>query len=156
MNERAADDAPPDGRLEAIWLKRGRRGPMDPVGSAVLDQGGLVGNANRSYRRAITIIERETFDRLRAELGDGVLPIQRRANLMLSGMRLEETRGRLLAIGPCVLRIGGETRPCELMDETFPGLQRALEPGWGGGAFATVARPGTIAVGDAVRWVESF
>ena len=156
MDERAAGGAAPDGRLEAIWVKRARGGKMDPVAAATLDQGGLVGNANRSYRRALTLIEQETFVRLRGELGDDVAPVMRRANFMLAGIRLEQTRGRLLAIGPCVLRIGGETRPCNLMDETFPGLQAALDPGWGGGAFATVARPGEIAVGDAVRWVESF
>jgi MOSC domain-containing protein YiiM len=153
--DRDAAAATAAGRLEAIWLKRARGGPMDPQPRVVIDAGGLVGNANRSYRRAITIIEREVFDRIRAELSDAVRPEMRRANLMISGIRLEATRDRILAVGPVRIRIGGETRPCELMDEEgHPGLQAALEPGWGGGAFGTVVTPGEIAVGDPVRWIE--
>src|SRR5688572_11157820 len=101
------------GRLEAIWLKRARGGPMDPRGSVVLDAGGLVGNANRSYRRSITIIEREVFERVRGELSDQVRPEMRRANLMVSGVPLEGSTGRILEVGAARIRIGGETRPCE-------------------------------------------
>lgn len=143
------------GRLEAIWLKRARGGPMDPRDRTVLDAGGLIGNANRSYRRSITIIEKEVFDRLQVELDPSVRPEMRRANLMISGLPLEGSRGRLLAIGAVIVRIGGETRPCELMDEEgFPGLQRALEPHWRGGAFGTVHTAGEIVLGDPVRWVD--
>src|SRR5687768_7103562 len=130
------------GRLEAIWLKRARGGPMDPRSSVVLDAGGLVGNANRSYRRSVTIIEREVFDRVRAELSEQVRPDMRRANLMVSGVPLEGTSGRILQIGSARIRIGGETRPCELMDEEgHPGLRAALQPHWGGGAYGTVETP---------------
>jgi MOSC domain-containing protein YiiM len=150
-----SDSDPTPGRLEAIWLKRARGAPMDPQPSAVLDERGLLGNANRGHRRAVTIIEREVFDRVRAELSDRVRPDMRRANLMISGLPLEGSRGRLLEIGAVRIRIGGETRPCELMDEEgHPGLRLALQPGWGGGAYGTVERPGEIAVGDAVRWAE--
>lgn len=143
------------GRLEAVWLKRGHGGPMDPAETARLDENGLVGNANRGGRRAVTVIEREVFERVRAELGEEVRPEMRRANLMISGLTLEGSRGRLLAIGECRVRVGGETRPCLLMDEEgFPGLQAALEPRWGGGVFGRVEVPGEIAVGDPVFWAD--
>jgi MOSC domain-containing protein YiiM len=144
----------PAARLEAIWLKRGRGGPMDPVERAEVDERGLVGSSNRGGRRAVTIIEREVFDRLRVELDPTVAPVMRRAGLMISGLRLEETRGQLLAIGPVRIRIGGETRPCETMDEEgSPGLRAALRPHWGGGVFGRVEQCGFVSVGDAVRFV---
>jgi MOSC domain-containing protein YiiM len=152
----------PTGRLEAIWVKRVRRGPMDPVGRALLDDRGIQGNANRGGRRAITLIERETFERVRlptlsawARLGPAVDPAMRRANLMISGVRLAGTRGRVLTVGRTRIRIGGETRPCERMDEAHEGLRAALEPEWGGGAFGVVLEGGEIAVGDPVAWEQA-
>ena len=143
------------GRLEAIWVKRVRRGPMDPLARVVLDEKGLAGNANRGGRRAVTLIERETFERARAALGPAVEPVMRRANLMISGIRLAGTRGRVLTIGGARIRIGGETRPCERMDEAHAGLRAALDPQWGGGAFGIVLEGGEIAVGDPVAWEEA-
>jgi MOSC domain-containing protein YiiM len=127
---------------------------MDSVARAALDGSGLVGNANRGGRRAVTLIERETFERVRATLGAAVAPVMRRANLMVSGVRLAGSRGRVLTIGGARIRIGGETRPCERMDEALPGLRAALEPDWGGGAYGTVLEGGEIAVGDPVGWEQ--
>ena len=142
-----------EGRLEAIWLKRAHRGKMDPVASALAIEGqGLEGSVGRSRRRQVTLIERETWERLMDESGADASPSGRRANLMLSGIRLAETRGRVLAIGPVRLAIGGETTPCERMDEVVPGLRKLMIPDWGGGAFAQVLTGGAINVGDAVHW----
>jgi MOSC domain-containing protein YiiM len=142
-----------DGRLEAIWIKRFRRGPMDPQATATLVAGqGVSGNANRGGRRQVTIIEREVWERHMAVLGADADPSARRANLMISGCPLIESRGRTLAIGPCRLRIAGETKPCERMDEAVPGLREVMWGDWGGGAFAEVLVGGVIAVGDVVAW----
>ena len=140
------------GRLERIWIKRAKGGPMDPAAEADLDTDGLVGNANRGGHRAVTLIARERWAELMDELGVDLDPSVRRANLLLSGIDLVESRGKSLRIGDCVLQINGETRPCNLMDETHMGLQEAMRSRWGGGAFATVVTPGPLRVGDAVAF----
>ena len=144
------------GKLEAIWLKRTRGGPMDPVDEAVAVEGrGLEGGADFDRDRHVTLIEREVFDRLKAEVDDSVEPVMRRANLMVSGMRLEGTGDRTLAVGDLRIHIRGETRPCERMEEACEGLRDALEPHWGGGAHGSVMNNATIAVGDEVGWEEA-
>ena len=143
------------GRLEAIWIKRAHHGPMDPAPRARLTAGrGITGNADQGGRRQVTIIDRQAWDRVIEELGDAVDPASRRANLMVSGIPLEGSRGRTLRIGTVRLRINGETRPCHLMEETRPGLQRALSPEWRGGVFASVLDDGEIVPGDAAEWLE--
>ena len=141
------------GILERIWIKRAKRGPMDPVASAIVEPGrGLRGNANRGGRRQVTIISRERWTELMHQLGADLDPAARRANLLVSGIDLRNSRGRTLRVGATLLRINGETRPCERMEEAYAGLQGAMRERWGGGAFAEVIDGGEIRVGDAVAW----
>lgn len=142
------------GRLEAIWIKRAHHGPMGPVATATLVANqGIVGNADRSRRRQVTIIEHEVWNELMKRLGAHLDPSTRRANLMLNGLRLAETRDRILAIGPSRIRILGEVKPCERMEEALPGLEAAMYDDWRGGAFGEVVEGGEIRVGDEARWL---
>ncbi len=144
------------GKLEAIWLKRGRRGVMDAQQRATLKTNrGLVGNTDQGGKRQVTLIDKATWERLMQETGATLDPSARRANLLISGIDLAESRGKILQIGEVRISIYGETKPCERMDEAHAGLQTAMRPGWGGGAFAQVLEDGEIAVGDTVHWVES-
>lgn len=151
------------GRLEAIWVKRAKRGVMDAVDAAelIVDRG-IAGSADQGGRRQVTLLEAEIWESvigsLRAEVqaspSSPPSPAARRANLLVRGLALAQTRNRVLAIGECRLQILGETKPCERMDEVLPGLQVALYDNWRGGAFACVIMGGSIAVGAQVRWEE--
>lgn len=126
---------------------------MDPVDAARLDEGqGLAGNADRGGKRQVTIISRETWERHMAALGTRLDPLYRRANLMVSGCDLVMTRDKVLRIGETRIAIRGETKPCNLMDETLPGLRAAMFDNWGGGAFGEVLTGGGISVGDDVSF----
>lgn len=141
------------GRVEQLWLKRAHRGPMDSVQQATLIAGqGVEGSVGRSRRRQVTILARESWDAATQAIGHDPGPVARRANILVSGIELEWTRGRVLRIGACRIAIGGELTPCERMDEAAPGLRAALEPDWRGGAFAQVVEGGVIRVGDRVCW----
>ena len=126
---------------------------MDSVDEAVAVEGrGLEGGADFDRERQVTLAEREVFDRVKGQLDDSVEPVMRRANLMVSGIRLERTGDPTLAVGDLRIRVRGETRPCGRMDEACEGLMDALDPNWGGGAHGSVLNDTTITVGDEVRW----
>lgn len=137
------------GRIEALWLKRAHRGVMDGTDEARFIEGkGIEDDANfgRS-KRQVTIIEKEVFDGIIEELPD-VEPSMRRANVMVSGIRLRDARGQVLRLGGVRIRLVGETRPCERMDAQVPGLTAALDPEWKGGAYGVVLDGGVVSVGD--------
>jgi MOSC domain-containing protein YiiM len=126
---------------------------MDSVPAAELVAGrGLKGNANLGGRRQVTLIELEVWEELMRTLRADLPSSTRRANLVISGCPLRESRGRELRVGDTVLRINGETKPCEAMEEALPGLRALMYPDWRGGAFAEVLEGGPIQVGDAVEW----
>ena len=141
-----------EGVLEAIWIKRAHQGPMDAAPEAELVAGrGIRGNADQGRRRQVTVVDRGALDRMMAEMGERVAYSARRANLLVDGIDLAATRGRILRIGDCRLEIGGETRPCYRMDEALPGMQQAMKRDWRGGVFCAVLDDGIIRVGDPVR-----
>lgn len=126
---------------------------MDSLSDARLVEGaGIEGNANQGGRRQVTVISAESWARVEEELGTRIDPSARRANLLIEGLDLQETRGRVLRVRPTRIHLLGETRPCPRMDEAHPGLMEALDPQWRGGAYGQVVDGGSIAVGDPVAW----
>ena len=143
------------GRVEQIWIKRAKRGVMDPVQRAVLRTNrGIVGNANQGGRRQVTILEQERWEEHLSALDATLDPSRRRANILVSGFPLRDTRDQVLQIGNVRFRVAGETKPCEQMDDALPGLQAVMRSAWGGGAFTIVLDDGEINVGDAVTWAD--
>ena len=143
------------GRVEQLWIKRMRKGPMDPSRAATfVADAGILGNANQGGRRQVTVIEQEVFQRVAQSLPDAQ-PVMRRANVMVSGVPLQGSRNQILHLGDVRVLVQGETRPCERMDEQCPGLTQALDPEWNGGVYGVVLDDGEVAVGDEVRLEES-
>ena len=141
------------GRLEAIWIKRAHRGPMDVTRVARLVEGqGVAGSVDRSRRRQVTILSLDAWTDCLTELGATIDPSARRASLLVSGIQLAHTRDRVLRVGDARLLIGGEVTPCERMEEVYPGLQAVMRPDWRGGVFARVLADASIQVGDPVAW----
>jgi len=130
-------------------------GPMDKAERARLKAGrGIVGNANQGGKRQVTIVSNKHWHEVTAALGDIPDPRLRRANLLVSDIDFADARGKILKIGNVRIRIYGETKPCEQMEEAVPGLRNAMSVPWGGGAFGEVLDDGEITVGDPVELVN--
>lgn len=110
-------------------------------------------------RRQISLIEAESWAAAMAELGregENAIPwFERRANLLIEGLRLPRTLGVVIAIG-ATLRIETtrECDPCSRMEEIAPGLKAVLTSDWRGGVLGRVITDGEIAVGDEIRIEE--
>ncbi|MES2306627.1 MAG: MOSC domain-containing protein [Gemmatimonadota bacterium] len=129
---------------------------MDPLQSAVLEVGrGVAGSAGRSSTRQITIISSEAWQAMMHELSADIAPSARRANVMVTGLNLAASRGRILCLGAARIRVRGETRPCELMDAALPGLRLAMDPQWRGGVFGEVIEGGEVRVGEPALWAPA-
>jgi MOSC domain-containing protein YiiM len=128
---------------------------MDRRETATLVAGrGIAGNANQGGRRQVVLLAEEGWAEAMAELGVNLDPATRRGNLLLSGVDLEKTRGRILRLGPVRLRIWTECTPCYQMDQAHSGLKEALRPRWRAGACAEVLEGGEIRAGDEAVWEE--
>ncbi len=105
-------------------------------------------------KRQVTVLSREGWQAACNAAGV-VLPwTVRRANLLIEGLDLKETQGRMLKIGDLQLLITKETDPCERMEEAYEGLFQALAVDWRGGVCCRVLQGGEIALGDGVELID--
>ncbi len=103
-------------------------------------------------KRQVTVMAREAWQQALADLGARVSWEQRRVNLLVEGLALEETTGARIVFGSgLVLEVTGECDPCSRMEEVAPGLKAALLPHWRGGVTTRVVEGGAIRVGEDVR-----
>ena len=148
-----ASERPGPGRVERLWVKRAHRGAMDARDAIELVAGrGVEGSADRGGRRQVTILEREVWESLVRELGSDAGPETRRANVLVSGLDLRKSRGRVLRLGGTRVRIAGEVKPCERMEQALTGLRALMYPEWRGGAFGEILDGGRVTVGDVAEW----
>ena len=141
------------GKLLGIAIRRARRAPMEECTAIeVSTELGLANDARgQMNRRQVSVLARESWEAACEQLGQTSPWTVRRANLLVEGLPLAETTGATLQIGDLVLKITGETDPCNRMDEQRAGLQEALMPDWRGGVLCRVVQGARIEVGDTVE-----
>ena len=80
-----------------IWIKRAKRGPMDESRSATLAPGRASGATRTRRAAAGDLISAERWTALTRAGDTSPIPARRRANLLVSGIDLEASRGRSCA-----------------------------------------------------------
>jgi len=149
------DTLPIVGTITRIFLRPSARTPVKEVESAEAVRGrGLEGDHSGGGNRQVTIISEERWVDACRDLGSDVSPGGRRANVVVEGVRLEDAIGHELHLGECRIKVIGETRPCRLMDDFAPGLQKALDPDCRGGVYGRVVEGGLIEVAASVGVVK--
>lgn len=153
------------GTLIGIARRTVWRGPMATLETAtVAVDVGLTSDAvgKRHPKRLVTVLNNEDWNTAIAALnardliGGIVLDwTVRRANLLVSQLRLPRARGAIIRIGTVELVVTGQTHPCAKMDAVHPGLLKALGSEWRGGVTCAVNVGGDIAVGDPATVVSS-
>jgi len=150
------------GRLHGIARHARPRGPMEVlqhvrVTAALGLQGDYRGapRPGKRHWRQVSLMEAESWAEAMHDLGADIPWQERRANLLVQGIKLPRRTGAIIAIG-ATLRIEttGECDPCSRMEEIAPGLKAVLLPFWRGGVLGKVISDGEIAVGDAIRIEE--
>ncbi|WP_370250816.1 MOSC domain-containing protein [Nioella sp.] len=141
---------PRPGRITWIGLRPARRSAMQAVDRAQAALSGLAGDHARAGKRAVTLIQAEHLPVIAALAGlSEVSPETLRRNLVVSGLNLSATRGRILAIGDARLRVTGPCAPCSRMEHALgPGGYNAMRGH--GGWCAEILASGDIETGAPV------
>jgi MOSC domain-containing protein YiiM len=140
------------GIVKGIAVRDASRAPMkEQQHVEVTLQQGIVQDYRGTGLRQVTFLDIGQWQEVLAELGIDLPWYIRRANVLIAGIDLPTTVGRRLQVGACRFAIGGETTPCERMDELQPGLRRILTPALRGGVWGKVLQGGVFRIGDAVQ-----
>jgi MOSC domain-containing protein YiiM len=141
-----------NGKLLGIAIKESKRSPMVMKERIkVTMERGLEGDhRGNPGDRQVTVISQDSWDETCHDLKKSLPWTARRANLLVTGIQLKEKTDNFLRIGEVDLKITGETKPCERMDEYYQGLQEALKSEWRGGVTCRVITPGKVKIGDVV------
>jgi MOSC domain-containing protein YiiM len=140
------------GIIKGIAVRDASRAPMKEQQQVeVTLQQGIVQDYRGTGLRQVTFLDAGQWQEILDELGVDLPWYTRRANVLIEGIDLPTTVGRRLQVGACRFAIGGETTPCERMDEIQPGLRRILTPALRGGVWGKVLQGGVLRIGDEVQ-----
>jgi MOSC domain-containing protein YiiM len=153
------------GRLDGIARHARPRGSIETVDHVAVNASeGVHGDyrgavrPGKSGRRQVSLIEADSWAAAMRDLGREGDPLPwhaRRANLLVTGLRLPREPGEVIAIGKSLrIEVTCECDPCSRMEEIAAGLKAALTPDWRGGVLGRVLTDGEIAIGDEVRIEE--
>lgn len=148
---------PQTGTIQWIGLRTERRGPIEVVEEAIINEKGLEGDRYKGAsdgERMVTLILREHIDAVAAILGrDSIDPVVLRRNIVVSGINLMALKGQKFRIGEAVLEGTGNCAPCSLMEENLgPGGYNAMRGH--GGLTTRVIQGGTIRCGDSIELID--
>jgi MOSC domain-containing protein YiiM len=146
------------GKVEDIARREKIRAPMETLDTVIVDKKmGLAGDIRGgSLKRQVTILTAEAWKSVCEEIQSDLPWTTRRANILISGIKLPQKSGYQIKIGEVLLEVTRQTDPCERMDEQYLGLTNALMPDWRGGVCCKVLCGGKIDHGDEVKLVSSL
>ena len=141
------------GQLLAIARRDKKRADMQTLQSAHVSMHHGIAQDFRGKpgQRQVTILSTEAWSAACKDLNIELPWTTRRANLLIQGLNLHSSAGKVICIGTVQFLITQETDPCERMEEAHPGLEKALTSAWRGGVCCRVLSEGSIQVGDSVR-----
>lgn len=145
------------GVVVSIHVVPEKHGPAIELGAAhFLADYGLEGDwrSRKGRSRQMTLIEMEALERVASQLGlPDVAPGASRRQVVVRDVRLDETIGKRLQIGPAIVRVEQSCDPCSRMEVTI-GPRAREHLGGHGGVCARVIEGGTIRPGDSVTIVD--
>lgn len=145
------------GKVVGIATHSEKKGPMVVYASAKVSfERGIGDDINGATQddRQVSIITQEGWLDACAELNRKIHWTTRRANLLIEGIDLKDSVGKLLRIGQFVVEITGEMKAGNRMDEERVGLTKALAPDWRGGVTCRLLSEGVVYEGDEVVFYE--
>lgn len=140
-------------KLLGIAIKPHGETEMVELSSAAMScERGVEGDSRgKPGKRQVTLMSLADWQAACNELGIERHWTDRRANLLVDTLPLEQTIGQQINIGDAILEITGETDPCHRMENLHAGLFNALAKSWRGGVTCRVVAGGELSVGDEVQ-----
>lgn len=145
------------GKVIGIATHEEKRGPMVVYAAAKVSFANGIGKDVRGAirdDRQITLMSIEGWNAALSELDRYLHWSTRRANILIEGIDLENTKGEVLKIGEFLVEITGELGPCDRMEEEMKGLKKALTPNWRGGVTCKLLSEGELKEGDAITFMD--